>query len=124
MPKAIRPRTLLLSLSLGLLLSFVAYWWAWSRGFVIASADGRAGSRYVIREVPHATGLVTMLFGLTDYSYRMEYWRWSHFIHDCRSFAGDSYRAQSARIELSPERCIFYLDDTPNVTLIGSEWTH
>ena len=65
-----------------------------------------------------------MLFQTTDYSYRMEYWRWPHFIHDCRSFAGDSYRARSARIDYTPERCVFYLDDAPQMTLSsGGEWT-
>lgn len=115
---------LILTLVGGLLLALTAYWWSWSRGFVIASAHGGAGSRYIIREIPHSTGLLNTLIGLHDYSYRMEYWRWPHFIHDCRSFQGDSYRAQSARIELLPDRCIFYLDDIPNMTLTGGEWTH
>ena len=117
------PMTIIALFVAGLLLSFAAYWWSWSRGFAIASASGVAGKRFIVREIPHATGLLSMFFGTTDYAYRMEYWRWPHFIHDCRTFSGESYRAKTARIDATPERCIFYLDDTPYMALTAAgEW--
>src|SRR5258707_863710 len=86
MPCAIKRKPVIALLIFGLLLSLAAYWWSWSRGFVIASASGGAGSRFIIREIPHSTGIIYMLSDTTDYAYRMESWRWPHFIHDCRTF--------------------------------------
>jgi hypothetical protein len=126
MPKRNTPKNLLLLVAAVIVFSFVAYWLAWRHGIVIASVNGTYHDRYCIREIPTSTDMLSMIFGLNDSPlYRMEVWRFSHCITDCKTSSGDSYRAKTARIDLSPERCTFYLDDTPWMTFTAhGEWKH
>jgi hypothetical protein len=109
----------------GSVILFFGYWFAWSRGFVIASANGTYHDRYFIREIPISTDLLSMVLGLNDsYLYRMEVWRFPHCITDCKTSSGDSYRAKTAWIDLTPERCTFYLDDEPWMAITShGDWT-
>ena len=126
MPKQITPTRLVLAAALAVLVLFFGYWFAWRRGFVIASANGPYHDSYFIREIPFSTDPLSMVLGLNDsYLYRMEVWRFSHCLTDCKTSSGDSYRAKAARIDLTPERCTFYLDDTPWMAITpNGDWTH
>jgi hypothetical protein len=124
MPKLLTPRRIIFLSTAAIILSFVGYWLAWRRGFIIAEAHGRYYDRYFIREIPTSTDMLSMILSLNDSPlYRMEVWRFSHCITDCKTVSGESYRATTARIDLTPERCTFYLDDTPWMTFTShGEW--
>ena len=85
--------------------------------------DFGRGSRVVIREIPYNTNPIYWVFDGSDCIYRMELWGWPHIMTACTMYSGDSYRAQSGRIEYSTERTTFYLDDRAAVVLTaGGEW--
>ena len=99
-------------------------WWSWSHGRVLASVEIRPGGRAVIREIPYTTNVIYWLSDSSGYIYRMELWRWPHIMTDCKTFSEDSYRAKSVRIDHTPERCVFYFDDRPSMTLTArGDWT-
>ena len=114
MPKPTTLAKLILAIMVLGVLCFLGYWQAWRRGFVIASADGGYRTRYFIREIPFSTDPFSMILGLNDsYLYRMEIWGFPHCMTDCKTSSGDSYRARTARIDYTPTRSTFYLDDMP-----------
>ncbi len=57
------------------------------------------------------------MFDASGYIYRFELWGWPHIMTNCMMYSGDSYRAQSVRIDCTPERTIFHLDDLPGIVL-------
>lgn len=99
-------------------------WWTWGRGRVLASVDTDKRGRVVVREIPYNTNPLEWMFDASDYIYRFEFWGWPHIMTNCTMHSGDSYRAQSARIDYTPERTIFHLDDLPGIVLTSDgQWS-
>ena len=63
------------------------------------------------------------MFDSSGYIYRMERWEWPHIMTNCIMYSGSSYRAQTARIDYTPERTIFHLDNIPGIVLtLDGQW--
>lgn len=99
-------------------------WWSWGHGRELASFDTSHRSRVVIREIPYNTNPLEWIFDSSGYIYRFELWEWPHIMTNCMMYSGDSYRAQSARIDYTPDRTIFRLDNSPGMVLTPDRrWT-
>jgi hypothetical protein len=118
------PKRIVLAVASAALLAFAGYWAAWSDGFVLARVTITNREWYVVREIPPSPDMLSMVLGLNDsYFYRMEVCHFSPCMTDCKTFIGHSYRANSARINHTPERTTFFLDDTPCMTFSArGEW--
>ena len=118
------PKRIVLAVASAALLAFAGYWAGWSDGFVLARVTVTNREWYVVREIPPSPDIFSMVLGLNDsYFYRMEVCRFSPCMTDCKTFVEGSYRAGSARIDHTPERTTFFLDDTPRVTFSArGEW--
>jgi len=118
------PKRIVLAVALAAIFALVGYWTAWSHGFVVARVTITNREWYVIREIPPSPDMPSMVLGLNDsYFYRIEVCHFSPCKTDCKTFVEDSYRAGSARIDHTPERTTFFLDDTPRVTFSArGEW--
>jgi hypothetical protein len=117
-------KRIVLAVAIAAILAFVGYWAAWSHGFVLARVRITDREWYVIREIPPSPDMLSMVLGSNDsYFYRMEVCHFSPSMTDCKTFIEDSYRADSARIDHTPERTTFFLDGTPRVTFSArGEW--
>ena len=111
-------------LIIGLVALFIGWrWWGWAHGRIVATADVRANSaRAVIREFPTTASPIDWVFDTSGYVYRLEVWRWPHFMTDCITYSEDSFRARTARIDYTRERTTFYLDDRVVAVLTFQGW--
>jgi len=76
-----------------------------------------------IRIVETPTSFLDGLFFRYNPSYRFEYRFPNGYLWSATSFSGESYNAQSSRIEwTSDTTATCYLDDLPQVKLVGREW--
>ena len=113
--------------------------WIWTLAAIVAALVAatvwhRAGPQVIsssrhprgyaeIRIVETPTSFLDGVFFRYNPTYRFEYRFPNGYLWSATSFSGESYNAQSSRIEwTSDSTATCYLDDIPQAKLVGREW--